>query len=430
MDLTTALRTVQRPFLLPGRSDAKLVESVRSKIAAPDHRDVLDVSGLDGGAVIRGEDVLLNLATATRPRYQDDVYDVHAQWALLRYIGVFAERDGSDERIGLSEAGQRIVGNQRRVMSEDLGIGFATLLSGGWLVPGGDAGEPTVTVVDVDVLLDDGGGYEFEVEQVGKRRPDYLLIGRDADSGVHLGLLECKGTKARSNAITQLASASEQLAGLLVDGGHPRGLAVSSMVGNRGIEYFAVQREFPSPADLMETPRPSIAFDDVRFPDRGSLRAVVDQRVTVAPADPVGRRVGLSRDGVAALAGPAIATSWATLAQLAGNEEAADRWSIASRRHPDGPRSRARQDHPGPRGTTIRGTAQTVTLPGGQLEMVLGVLDYVDDALSSGDPAAVWEAQRRAAADRRRSDSPEPGGDDDVVATHADSGAALLLRAI
>lgn len=119
---------------------------------------------------------------------------------MLRYLGVFAALNTADaERVGLSDSGRRIVGNQRLVLSEDLGIGIATFLSAGWLMPGVGPSKQIVTPVDVDVLLDEENRGKFGVEQAGKRGPDYLLVGQDADPTDHFGFLECKGAKTTNN---------------------------------------------------------------------------------------------------------------------------------------------------------------------------------------------------------------------------------------
>ena len=69
-----------------------------------------------------------------------------------------------------------------------------------------------------------------------------------------------------------------------------------------------------------------------------------------------------------------------------------------------------------------------VAVPGGRLEVVLGVLDFVDEALRDGSSAAINDAQRRAAAmsgDRIAFNNPVDG---EVTAFGAD-GSALVLRA-
>lgn len=237
MDLEQALRTVSTQLRLPGTSSATLAQQVRG-LAAPGHRDIWPVDELDGGAVLRPADVLLALAVATRPHYEADVYDAHAQWGLLRYLGVF---DIAGRDIALSPAGRRIVGNQRRVFSEEMGIGFAVCLARGWSA----IGMPTpgaVMVLDVDVLLDPAsGGMSLPEITVGSRRPDYVLVNAGAGQ-VRLALLECKGTKVRSYVPKQLATASEQLGDFRVGGVQVPGLAVGSLVANDTVEYFAVQR--------------------------------------------------------------------------------------------------------------------------------------------------------------------------------------------
>ncbi|WFE56577.1 hypothetical protein [Micromonospora sp. WMMD712] len=121
MDLRRALDIVAQPWTYFGVSDAQLCADVQACIT--DELGVRDVPALDGEATVRPLDVLLRLAVATKPQYQTDLYEAHRHWSLLRYLGLFdADPDG---QLCLSSAGRRIVGSQRRVTSEELGIGFA-----------------------------------------------------------------------------------------------------------------------------------------------------------------------------------------------------------------------------------------------------------------------------------------------------------------
>lgn len=182
MNLAEALDAVNVPVRLPGVSDSALAGRINT-LSGPGGGGFVPVPAFRWGVQLRLVDVLLRLAQATRPLYAADVYDVHAHWALLRYIGIFMPLHGRHSRVAyLSEAGRRVVGNQRRVLSEELGIGFAALLSESWIrdrVPG----TPVLRIVDVDVALQEGtikaARARKSVEAVGVHRPDYVLIADD-----------------------------------------------------------------------------------------------------------------------------------------------------------------------------------------------------------------------------------------------------------
>lgn len=428
MDLEQALRTVSTHLHLPGTSNAKLAQQVRG-LAAPAHRDLWPVDELDGGAVLRPADVLLALAVATRPRYEADVHDAHAQWALLRYLGVF-DIDGRD--IALSPAGRRIVGNQRRVFSEEMGIGFAVCLARRWSVV--ETSTPgSVMVLDVDVLLDQAsGGMSLPEVTVGSRRPDYVLVNAGAGQ-VRLALLECKGTKIRSYVPRQLASASEQLGDFRVGGVQLPGLAVGSLLANDTVEYFAVQRLPDSNGSGSDRP----AHGDVLHPwtleDLPAETSYRSDPFVVRAVDPFDSaaeartRTSALREPGEILTAPVLAASWGVLADLAGNDVAVRRWADAAERVvPRGPRPR--DEFAAPDGSTIRGVSNIVTLPGGRLEVVLGVLDYVDDALTNGNSDDILRAQRASAADRLRMQRATEVDVSEGVIAHGDDGAVLLLR--
>lgn len=417
MDLASALRNVTTPLHVPGTSDDGLVQLVNS-LAAPGYRRVSTAHDLHGGCSIRAIDVLLSLARATQPHYRSDVHDVHAWWALLRYLGVFEALDGAPSCLGLSDAGRRIIGNQRRVLSEELGIGFGTLLAEKWMAANNPFSTRTIQVVDVDVLLGSPLWASLVASLVGERRPDYLLVAQDPHSRrQRLAVVECKGTRTRGYAPKQLASAAEQLAGLVVDGRAWPGLAVSSVVADHVVEYLAVQ--------LLPAARSAAPTEyGVRVMDLTAEYPTVDVPPFSSAAEAETRERQVDGSAVA-LTGTALATAWATLADLAGNEQGVDRWSPARLRDPTARTPRPRQERRGPGGAIVRGVSNLLTLPGGQLEVVLGVLDHVDDALTSGDSDSIIEAQ--AAANAERLDRLPDEGREDAVAAYGSDGSALLL---
>jgi hypothetical protein len=206
-------------------------------------KKLLPAAGLDAGVILRPIEALHLLSYATRPRYQDDLFDIYVQWGLLRYLGFFelAWHSRHLSTLMVSEAGQRIVGNQRRVTSEEIGIGFGALLATRWFKATGAATGTPISIVDIDAALDDryiyAAGSRKAVRAVGARRPDYLIICHDpAMRGRYrVRVLECKGTRTAGYAIRQLASAVEQLSGIRVAGRIPAGVAVSTVSADKGL---------------------------------------------------------------------------------------------------------------------------------------------------------------------------------------------------
>jgi hypothetical protein len=220
MDLSRACHVAGSLVRFRGTSDRQLTQRIQD---APNFADgskpLTPAAGLENGVTLVPFRALHWLSYATRPRYQDDLLDMYLHWALARYIGLFEHHsEGSSlPALTLSEAGQRIKGNQRRVTSEEMGIGFGALLANYWFERTGAAGLP-VGIVDVDAALDDryifAGGSRHAVRATGDRRPDYLLVAPDPSSRrrYRVRALECKGTSSSIGyAVRQLASATEQL---------------------------------------------------------------------------------------------------------------------------------------------------------------------------------------------------------------------------
>lgn len=199
---------------------------------------------LDGEATVRPVDVLLRLAVATKPQYQTDLYEVHRHWSLLRYLGLFdADLDG---QLCLSSAGRRIGGNQRRVTSEELGIGFAIHRAEEWMANRWP-NSTIARIVDIDVALASGfirtGAVTSSIVQRRRRRPDYLMIAESLGSGdrYRYAVVECKGTKGWTYGLKQMASACGQLRGVTVAGRQPPGLAVGTVLADHWVYCRALE---------------------------------------------------------------------------------------------------------------------------------------------------------------------------------------------
>ncbi|GAA0404022.1 hypothetical protein GCM10009541_54020 [Micromonospora gifhornensis] len=425
MDLRRALDIVAQPWTYFGVSDAQLCADVQAY--ADDDLGVRDVPALDGEAAVRPLDVLLRLAVATKPQYQTDLYEAHRHWSLLRYLGLFDS--DSDGYLCLSSAGRRIVGNQRRVTSEELGIGFAVHRAQEWMAARWP-GATTTGVIDIDVALSSGvirvGGVTSSVVQRGRRRPDYLLIAESpgSEDRYHYAVVECKGTKGWRYGLDQLASACVQLRGVAVESRQPPGLAVGTVLADdwvycRALELSPGRRgHHESATDPVKLPEPFGDAAEVHVEREAFERIVhvdMDEGAPLSAED---------------LVGAGMQASWASLADFAGNDYAFRRWAPPVFRANLDRDVRARPQRVERQtrgGLDVVGVRNLITLPGGELEVVFGLAAEVDEALADRDADRVIEAQRRVAGQRaqeRDVASREPG--DDVTAV-SDDGAVLML---
>jgi hypothetical protein len=439
VNLSQALSIVNQPLDVRGYSNLHLAKAV-NLATGPTNPHLSEVPMLDGSFPVRAVDVLLRLATATRPRYQVDVLDMQLHWSLLRYLGFF-DSCARSTKMQVSAAGKRIPGNQRRVTSEEVGIGFAVLLAEEWMRHVGGA-HGAIRTVDVDVALQDmsgaviAGGQVKKVTKVGTRRPDYLLVGDAAGrSGVvRIAVLECKGTKTPGYFLQQLSSAAHQLQGLLIDGRRPAGLAVSTLLGKSPIAFYALESaRGPRPThdeeDLFDeglTVPLGLAEDVPEFAAATELEVDLQED----DLDSGNREIDISQGTTELrdLAAAALQASWASIADMAGNDDAFRRWaSIPMLRRLD--RGQGAQRERVTRtlwnGAEIRGLRNVVTLPGGQLEVVLGVEAGVDAALDSNEAGEIIAAQQRL--DEVRGENPRTRETGDQVASLNNDGSALVL---
>ena len=111
------MHVVGSEVCITGWSDGDLVHRVQqAPNFVPGCKPLSLAAGLDGGIVLRPVEVVHALSYATRPRYQDDLLDMYRLWALIRYVGLFdLAYAPAGLTLRLSDAGQRITGNQRRV---------------------------------------------------------------------------------------------------------------------------------------------------------------------------------------------------------------------------------------------------------------------------------------------------------------------------
>jgi hypothetical protein len=436
----------RRPLCLFGQSDPSLADRVADLAG----EDVSPVQELDGGQQLRVVDILLSLAVATAPKIDNsELYDVYCRWAQLRYLGAFEAHGAMGDRLGLSPIGAAVAANQRRVFSEELGIGFATWLSRHWRLPGTSDSGATRQLVDADLAWKFGVN-GTHILPIGLRRPDYVIAQQNIDGSSTLAFLECKGTSNPNTALRQLAKASEQLASGRVDNVRPSGLAISTVMNDKVMKYLAIQRrwndalEMPCPrptkgpdADLDseqqqepvdrftarawedEPPMPETGAPSVRLPEFGDLQEALASGEVAGAGGALGRATSAT-----------MVASWSALADLAGNEEAFVRWTYNSGRPSRASRQpRARTEFITTGRDIIRGVSSIVAVPGGRLEVVLGILDFVDDALTNGSSTAIIDAQRHAESLTTNTAISVLQADDQVTA-YGEDGSALVIRGV
>lgn len=370
-------------------------------------KPVTPAVGVDGGLVTRPIDGMLRLARATRPLVSDDVYDWYRHWGWLRYLGIFDRGRGG--ALLLSAAGLGVRANQRRVMSEDLGVGFGCVVAERWCRHLGATGP--ITVVDVDLALREGRHWfrrHGADPSVGDRQPDYLLVYPDPRNtrAFAYKALECKGTVSLGNASGQLARAVTQLGSLELNGVSPQGIAVSTVSNCDGVHYLAVDPEDDEDVDAV-----TVTDRDLdRARESAEVRRSADGTVEIDAGEFIAA---------------AILMTAGTLADYGGNNEAAveflpqTTWDRLARR----PRDRVvRETAEG----TFRGVEYRLPGPDGTpLYVFMGVAESVDRALVSGDIDEVTAAQVAFSAERRDRSAPGPS---DLVSATGDDGAVLLLR--
>jgi hypothetical protein len=376
MDLSHAYHVAGSLVRFHGSSDCDLARKIQNSPNFAGHgKPLTPAVGLEDGVTLVPFRALHWLSYATRPRYQDDLLDMYLHWAHARYIGLFDHLgDGSSlPTLTLSGAGQRIKGNQRRVTSEEMGIGFGALLANYWFERTGAAGLP-VGIVDVDAALDDryifAGGSRHAVRAISDRRPDYLLVAPDPSRRrrYRVRALECKGTSSSIGySVRQLASAAEQLAGITVGGRIPAGLAVSTVTMNGQMSYLAID---PAEDDEPSYPVNSNTIDE-------ALGFQLQDNVTDVPP-------GL-------LTNASVRASWAALADFGGNMAALDRWAPAVMRRRLARQPRQRDTFETPYGPA-RGTTVTVGVDGQRLQIRYAVEATVDQQMTER-PEAICDAQ-------------------------------------
>ena len=414
MDIEEALAVAGEPAWLiggPPRALHEIDNAAQRLQPALDLERPTAADGLVGPVRLRPIEALLRLTKATVPRVPDDVHDVYRHWSWLRHLGALTH--GPGRVLGLSETGARVRAGHRRVMSDDLGVGFGLLLAEHWCrATGWSVG---VTAVGLDVVLREGYGWLAPGRLADGRQPDYLLLLDDPalPTRKRVKTMVCKGTVAVGNAPGQLARAFAQLAGLRIDGSAPHGLAVATVSGPGDLCYQALG---PDGGPRLELEVNGDRLDDVRRPKRLGHGGVLD----LAGAE---------------LVPTAVAVAIGTLADYAGNAPAAARWLPPATLLRLGRTVRDRVIRESDDGMFIGVESSFPTLEGRRRLVVFrGLAAEVDEAISCGSVEEVAARQSELAVARRRCGrdalAARPASDTERSVSATSSDGALLRIAI
>ena len=297
MSLDHALQIVGAEAAVFGSADQYLLAELNATGSVPQGKRLALPAGLQGDFPVRPVEVLHALSYATSPLYEDDLHDMYMQWGLLRYLGFFEHGECEDKKIpplGVSKAGCRVAGAQRRVTSEELGVGFGVVLARRWFRDALGPGVP-IGFIDVDAYIS-GSGFG------GSIRSDYLLIAPDSAKAdcYRVRLLECKGTQEEPVARGQIRKAVRQLGSPIILP-LPDGIAVSSVTYGDQVCCFAVETCGEGEASY----QPNWKAKDVRW-GTGDLNWSDEKGGFLAAA---------------------LREIWSRLADFGGNVEAHSAWS-------------------------------------------------------------------------------------------------------
>lgn len=345
--------------------------------ALPHKAHIERVPELDAPIVVRPIQALLELSRGTIYRQDWRIQGISQFWPILRYMGMF-ERD---DAINLHLRGEdlAIIGpNQRRVLSEDLGIGFGILLAKHWCrerirARGGPV--PVIASTDFDQALHFGQLQNFTVTA---RQPDYALSYPDPNNPevTIFELLEAKGTATSGNALKQLGKAATQLASVTVDQNPVTGIAISTIPTSDAIRVFSIDP--PGPVVRQVVTRTWL----------NEMQSSISERI------PPTARLGLPRQQFAA---KVASTNYASLALFGGLAFAAREWSPPAELPPvhlhtqQTSRVIGNQSFHGHEITISSTTSEQ------RLSIFQGLESNVSEALTSLSPERVQSAQRELA---------------------------------
>ncbi|MBF4598067.1 hypothetical protein ITJ50_02905 [Curtobacterium sp. VKM Ac-2889] len=411
--LRQAIDTMGKRGIVRTQSDTSLAQTVAdlqkkylmSDPTLPVKARVTPAAGLNDVLDARPITVMLELARGTALNVSDAVASFGRRWSALKYLGLFENNTPAGTLILSPSALAEVGANQRRVISEELGIGFAAHAAKHWCqtrFPGVGA----ISIIDVDRTLLNGS--MPKLQRNGRRQPDYLLAFDDPTSpgSRRFEVLEAKGTVSTATAKSQLGRAVTQLAGLTVNRQTMTGLAVSTVSTENGITLLAVDpEEFP----VSWTPNKS-GTDHWRgdLPNWSGEEPVVD----FTPEE---------------LAAKATNVDYASLAEFAGLSSATDDWLT---RFSEGRHSEVMAEtKAGPGGTSFIGQEFVFQVGSEVVRMFQGVESDVADGLRSVDPIAVLQAQRKGRPSHVDvEDALKSGSGRDVASAVATSSDGAVLQ--
>ena len=317
MNVIKAIRILGTSYPIPSQSDAKLILDVTAQIAAEDSKRAAKgqsplvrktpkgVPQLHGHLELRPSEVLHHLARSIPQQPFMGTFLRMMNWADVKYIGMFAEHADSQgvKRLRLDALADRYRGNMRRILSEELGVGFGQAVAEKWVL----ARYPQASGImfaDVDTVL--GDGTVPGLTQVGQRRPDYVVrfSPSSASGSIRHLLVECKGASDEQQVHGQLARAMSQLVTITCNGNALSGLAVSNVSTSGGVNIYAVDPEGEEPELKISEFEQGAGYLSLLEDVEGVVYGVEGPRQ------------------LSAFSGQAISS----LAEFAGSFDAADRW--------------------------------------------------------------------------------------------------------
>lgn len=387
---------------------------IKKKLKLPHKNLITPADGVDGELKVRPISAMLELARGTALNADPAVTAFARRWSILRYLGLFDVNDKG--RLHLDAGTLQFIGpNQRRVLSEDLGIGFGIVVAKHWCkkrltAPGNHPPRRIgpITAIDIDTAL--RNGIVPNLRLTGDRQPDYLLAYSELHTpGVKIyDLLETKGTVNKSTAKKQLGRAVTQLAALTVGGQPMTGIAVSTVSKTNGIITMAVDPEEPP---MTWQPMNEI-LKGWRNADSRRLEGVIE--------------LDLSADEFFARA---TNVDNASLAEFGGQHIVAKSWlpkfDADERGEANGEVIRTTE------AGRFVGTEYVIDVPGtsDRVKLYQGVEKHVVDGLKDLDAIAVAEAQRAFAVehDQEINLSPDSTEDTRVVSAFSSDGSMMEI---
>lgn len=409
MSLLQHISTLRTRGTVEGQSDTELVKRVDrhvkrelSKRQPPLvlAKHLAPAVGLDSGTCeVRPIDALLRLARATALTLPASTASASRWWAVLRYLGAFDITAAGQLRINPAST-ISLRHNERRVFSEELGVGFGILLGERWCRRLGAGATGVVSVLDAGAALRDSS---LKLGTVGRLVPDYVFryTDRSRPGSSFFAALECKGTQDRRSAPKQLGHAMRQVDALRLDGAPLPGIGIATVTDTTQIVYRAVD----PPGDTA-----SLEFTDEE------LRAARQSEVLVREESGrvnVDKRAFLCR---------AVLFGDASLAAFCGDFATAQQWVPTSSRLlvTDEDVRLDTIDSGAWTGTTVR-----ISTPSGDLEMFAGIDSTVLEALRSSSDQAV-QVRQAEVADREESSREE--ADTNEARAIGSDGSMLAIR--